>query len=538
VPGNASDEMVLSALVARNAAERPTEIAIDSVEDGPLSWLEFHDFGHAWAGALARLGVEPGHCVLSMIPTGHAAYTAWLGASIAGACDVHVNHALLGRSLINVVATTRARVAFIGRDFLNQWKPMLDNGIEIIVVVDGPVPAEHHRIVCLEDLLSDSMPLPREVPQSGADLACVIFTSGTTGNAKGVMLPWNAWSFAHLRAGAVPRELRRDKVAYVPFSLAHYSGRFPFYSAVCEGIRTCTRRQFKTDRWLSDIRDLGAQWTSLLGGTGSFLMSTEPREDDAVNPLEFIVAAPVFPGVDAFRKRFGIRKIYTSYGQSEITVVFSSAGAYEVSEQTMEYCGVPSPAVEVKLVDDQGNPVGADVTGEMAVRAGEGCLSIGYLNNPEATAATYRDGWIHTGDLFKRTDDGRYRFVDRKNDYLRRRGENISSFEVERELLAHPAVRECAVYGVRSELTEDEVMAALVVDPDAWIAAEELISFLQDRLPSFALPRYVELFEDLPKTATARVQKTQLRARGVTDSTWDRMRGADRARAGDSGPDA
>ncbi|MCC5886723.1 MAG: AMP-binding protein [Gammaproteobacteria bacterium] len=518
----AGEEFVLSALVARHAVERPAAVAIDSVEDGALTWRELHEFGLAWAGVLKRVGVRRGDCVLSMIPTGHAAYAAWLGAAAVGACDVHVNHALIGRSLGDVVETTGARVAFIDSGFLERWKPMLQQGLEALVVVDAG-PFDNARIHSLEDLLKDSLPLPHEIRQKGEDLACVIFTSGTTGSAKGVMLPWNAWSFAHSRAGAVPRPLRQDKVAYVPFSLAHYSGRFPLYAAASEGIRICTRRQFKTDHWLGDIRSLGAQWTSLLGGMGRFLLNTAPKPDDADNPLEFVIAAPVFPGVDEFRERFGIKDVYTSYGQSEITVVFSSAGAYEVSEETMEYCGVPSSSVEVELLDEQGQAVPAGLPGEMVVRPKDGTLSVGYLNNPQATASTFRDGWIHTGDLFSRSVDGRYRFVDRKKDYLRRRGENISSFEVEREVLAYPPVRECAVYGISSEFTEDEVMVAIVVDPERWTSPETLIDFLRDRLPSFSIPRYVELFESLPKTATERVQKVQLRERGLSATTWDRM---------------
>jgi crotonobetaine/carnitine-CoA ligase len=519
-----ADDAVLSTLVARHAAEQPNETAIDSVEDGLLSWRELRDAGLAWAGVLDRLGVQPGDCVLSMIATGHRAYTAWVGASMAGACDVHVNHALIGKSLSNVVATTGARVAFVGSELLEQWKPMLAEGLGFLVVVD-PVPVDDERILSLNDLLEDSPPLAAEVPQSGDDLSCVIFTSGTTGNAKGVMLPWKAWSFAHLRAGAVPRELRRGKVPYIPFSLAHYSARFPFYAAMWDGTRVCTRRQFKTDRWLTDIREHGCQWTSLLGSMGGFLLNTEPQPEDDDNPLEFVVAAPVFPGVDRFKQRFGVDQVHTCYGQSEITVLFSSAGAYEVSEETIEFCGVPADSVDVKLVDERGADVEAGQAGEMIVRAREGVLSTGYLNNPEATAATYQNGWIHTGDLFTRTREGRYKFVDRMNDYLRRRGENISSFEVEREVLAHPGVFECAVYGVRSEYAEDEVMAAVVVDREHWESPADLLEFLQCRLPAFALPRFVEVFDKLPKTTTAKIRKALLRTRSTGADTWDRLEG-------------
>jgi crotonobetaine/carnitine-CoA ligase len=524
------DDTTLPRLVAARAATSPHQVALDSIEDGALTWAELHDYGLAWAGALRAIGAGTGDCVLSMIPTGHDAYAAWLGAAAAGLCDVHVNHALRGRSLVDILHTTRARIAVIAAEFWDQWRPVLDAGLEKIVVI-GALPVADPRVISLDDLLRGSRPLAAPVAQRASDIACVIFTSGTTGNAKGVLLPWSAWNFAHREAGSVPRQIRQGRVPYVPYTLAHYSGRFPLYSGAAEGTRVCTRRQFKTDHWLDDIREHDCTWAALLGGMGSFLLASAERSDDADNPLEFVVAAPVFPGIDRFKQRFGGPDIYTCYGQSEITVIFTSAGAYEVSEETRRYCGVPAAAIEVRLIDEAGAEVAPGQSGEMIVRAPQGCLSVGYLNNPEATAATYRDGWVHTGDLFQRTADDWYAFVDRKKDYLRRRGENISSFEVEREILAHPAVIDCAVFGVKSAVTEDEVMASIVVDPKVWQSPEDLLEFLADRMPAFALPRYVDVVDDLPKTSTSKVQKGQLRDRGVTPSTWDRLAGARRERA-------
>jgi crotonobetaine/carnitine-CoA ligase len=158
----------------------------------------------------------------------------------------------------------------------------------------------------------------------------------------------------------------------------------------------------------------------------------------------------------------------------------------------------------------------------MVVRSDEpGALNLGYYAMPERTAEAWRGGWFHTGDAFRIDDDGNYYFVDRMNDAIRRRGENISSFEVEAAVAQHPAVRECAAIGVRTEFGDDEVMAVVIVSDPAF-APSELLAFLDGRLPKFMLPRYVNVVAELPRNATTgRVRKSELRAAGVTLQTWD-----------------
>jgi crotonobetaine/carnitine-CoA ligase len=179
--------------------------------------------------------------------------------------------------------------------------------------------------------------------------------------------------------------------------------------------------------------------------------------------------------------------------------------------------------VDVRLVDDNDCEVPDGTVGEMILRTDRPWgMNHGYHKNPEATARAWRNGWFHTGDAFRRDASGNYFFVDRMKDAIRRRGENISSFEVEVEVVAFPAVREAAVIAVPSELGEDEVMAVVAPAPGHEIDPAALLAFLRDRLAYFMIPRYLRVLPELPKTPTAKVLKAELRAQGITPDTWDR----------------
>ena len=181
------------------------------------------------------------------------------------------------------------------------------------------------------------------------------------------------------------------------------------------------------------------------------------------------------------------------------------------------------PGIECRVVDENDCELPPGQTGELIVRADcPWTMNKGYYKNPEATARAWRNGWFHTGDGFRMDEDGNFYFVDRMKDAIRRRGENISSYEVEAEVLAHPDVNECAAIAVTSELSEDEVMVVIAPVPGAVIDHKELIHFLIPRMAHFMIPRYIRVVEELPKTPTQKVRKTELRSEGVTEDTWDR----------------
>jgi crotonobetaine/carnitine-CoA ligase len=186
---------------------------------------------------------------------------------------------------------------------------------------------------------------------------------------------------------------------------------------------------------------------------------------------------------------------------------------------------------DARVADDNDREVADGIAGELLVRTDEPlAFAKEYFHAPDKTAEAWRDGWFHTGDRVVRQPDGYYRFVDRLKDAIRRRGENISSFEVEQVLLSHPAVANAAAFPVRSPLAEDEVMAAIILHPGWELAPAELIAFCEPRLPYFAVPRYLEFMTELPATESGKVQKFKLRDRGITDKTWDRGTGGGRPR--------
>lgn len=186
-------------------------------------------------------------------------------------------------------------------------------------------------------------------------------------------------------------------------------------------------------------------------------------------------------------------------------------------------CGRPRPGVEVRVVDEHDREVPRGEVGELIVRTDlPWAMNSGYLGAPEATAAAWRNGWFHTGDAFRADGDGNHFFVDRLNDAIRRRGENISSSEVEAELLRHPSVREAAVVAVPSPYGEDDVLAAVAPVASAAIDPAELLDFVLPLLPHFMVPRYVRVLDELPKTPTSKIEKRRLRADGVAPGTWDR----------------
>jgi crotonobetaine/carnitine-CoA ligase len=227
---------------------------------------------------------------------------------------------------------------------------------------------------------------------------------------------------------------------------------------------------------------------------------------------------PLSEDAPSFAKRFGV-DVYTLYNMTEISTPLVS----ELNPTKIGSCGQARAGVELRLVDENDCEVAVGSIGELIVRSdAPWTLNSGYFKNPEATSAAWRNGWFHTGDAFRKDAEGTFYFVDRMKDAIRRRGENISSFEVEAEIAAHPAIAEVAVIPVPSEIAEEEVMCVVALIPGHSFDPKDLLKFLEPRLAHFMLPRYVRIVDALPKTPTQKIQKHLLRADGITADTWDR----------------
>jgi crotonobetaine/carnitine-CoA ligase len=280
--------------------------------------------------------------------------------------------------------------------------------------------------------------------------------------------------------------------------------------------------RFSASRFWADIRTYRANAFNFIGAVIAILLKAEPGPHERDHVLRVMYGAPAYPEAEraAIEERFGVRVI-SGFGMSETTFGLIEEPHGERRSGSMGKARQhPDPAFvnEARVVDDEGNEVAAGVTGELIIS--NPAIMRGYFYDPERTAEALRDGWLWTGDLARRDGDGFFYYVDRKKDIIRRRGENVSSLEVEVVLTAHPAVEEAAVLGVPSELTEEEILALVQLLPGAAAEPAELAAWCRERLADFKVPRYVQLVNALPKTSTGRLQKGRLRETFVDPGQW------------------
>jgi crotonobetaine/carnitine-CoA ligase len=490
------------------------------------SFSDVHETNLRWAAAYRALGVEPGQRVVTMVPNSFEAYYAWLGAAWLGAIEVPANFMYRGFMLQYVLNNAEAELLVIAERFLDRLEPVARElpNLKTVVVLDAAsangLPDLPFRVVTGPEFLTDVKPADDLVGPEYYDITAMIYTSGTTGPSKGVLVPWAS---LHEFVRMVPSDILAEGTAnYTMYPAFHVAGKAMLYMTARFKARLVIRESFSLGEFWNDIRTHDCKAAGLVGPIAALLMLNPPEPADADNPLEKTFMGPLIPEVEEFKKRFGVQ-VGTAYGMTEIGAPL----AHGFDLPNGRSCGrarTGPPGYHVRVVDEHDEDVGPNKVGELIVRSDDPwVLNAGYWRMPEKTAEAWRNGWFHTGDGFMYDDDGNFYFVDRMKDALRRRGENISSFEVEGGVSQHPAVQECAVVAVPSELGEDDVKACIVLRPDQKLAPEELIEFLIPRMPRFMIPRYVEFVDELPKTeATFRTQKVKLREDPVNDRTWDR----------------
>jgi crotonobetaine/carnitine-CoA ligase len=358
----------------------------------------------------------------------------------------------------------------------------------------------------------------KETPR-WSDPNLVMFTSGTTGPSKGVVASNHYLMTASLQSyaqkGGTP-----DDVFWTPLPLSHGNAMMQtLLGPMVHGARASLEEKFSVSRFWSRIGEVGATQVSILGSMITMIWNLPERDDDADNPVRVLFGAPMPAEIQhGFEARFGVQYV-TAYGMSEATPMVLST----VEEPPPPGCaGRAYGRFDVRVFDEEDREVPDGTVGEIVCRPHQAHVMFeGYLNNPAATQSVLRNLWLHTGDYGRRTPDGWFQFVDRKKDYVRRRGENVSSWEVEQALLTHPKVQEVAAFGVPSEMSEDDVMVAVVVKAGQTASVEELLAHCGQNLPYFAVPRYVDVVGELPQNDLGKVLKTELRDRGVTSTTWD-----------------
>ena len=503
-------EWVISSLLADRAERLGDRVYVRSAA-GDLTYGQLADRASRVAGGLTELGVEPGDRVATMLSPTIDYLAAWFGIVWAGAVDVPVNNEFKGEFLRHLVADSAARAIIIQ----DRWLSRLD-GLDLPDIEHVVVVGEGGERT-FQDLLGHE-PVDR-VPRHESDLAYIMYTSGTTGPSKGVMLSnrtalWNAYPWLDIV------DLQPDDVAYSVFPLFHVTARSAIMtSSMWAGSSVVLRDQFSLSEFWDDIRETGSTWFGYMGAVIHLLHSQPVSPLDAENTATRAFGAAAPPGIIAdFERRFGMRLIEL-YGSTELGPATAPGEDRRIGTQ-----GKPLSHVEIEIHDELDRVVPVGEEGEIVVRPAvpDGVFQ-GYWGLPDATVAAFRNLWFHTGDGGRLDEEGNLTFTDRIKDSLRRRGENISSFEVERAVQSHPAVLECAAFAVPSELTEDEVMISVVLSEGADLGPAELFQHCIDEMPRFAVPRYLRFVSSLPKTPSQRIQKFKLRDEGVTDDTHDRQ---------------
>jgi carnitine-CoA ligase len=510
------DQSVQRYMIERWAREQPDKTFAIFAEGEQWTYREMRALAIRTANALRALGVKQGERVLVWLPNNADCLRIWFGLNYLGAVFVPINTAYRGSLLEHAIGLSEARLMIAHADLCPRLKDVNRKAVrELVVLGSAPIPLDGisvHPAGALES--ADTNPPPLERPIAPWDMQSIIFTSGTTGPSKGVM---SSYVHLHAMAGSAPFLSGGDRYM-INLPMFHSGGVMPVTAMLIHGGSIAMVDSFNTEAFWPTVRKTGITTSILLGVMGGFLLKRPPSPDDKDHPLRTCTYVPLNETAPQFHARFGT-DIYTHFNMTEISMPIVTAA----NPTALGSAGRMRPGVEVRIIDENDCELPAGAVGELVVRTDcPWATSHGYAGNPIATAAAWRNGWFHTGDGFKRDAEGNFYFVDRLKDAIRRRGENISSFEVESEVLAYPAIREAAAIAVKSEIAEDEVCAVVAIKEGEAFDPGALIEFLRPRMAHFMVPRYVRVVEALPRTPTAKIEKVKLRAEGLTTDTWDR----------------
>ena len=509
------DRAVLRAMLDRHARERGGEVFVH-FHGGPVwTYAETLERVQRRATALKAEGVGQGDPVLTFLGNGPDLLVTWFAINYLGAVYVPLNTALIGGSLAHILKDAGARVMVAWPDLAARLAEVETGAVATVLIVEGEglpdLPLDVRRLVDPE--AAGDLALAQ--PIMPWDTQAVMYTSGTTGNAKGVL---SSYTQLYTMGPDAFDCVGPDDRCMICGPIFHCGSTLYVYAMLARGLSIAMMAEFKTDAFWPAVRETGATYALLLGVMAAFLLKAPERADDRDHSLTHVFIVPFGEDGPAFAARFGV-DVWTIYNMTEISSPMHAGPG--ITEKGL--AGTLRPWMEARVVDANDIEVPRGEAGELILRSSRPwALMKGYLNRPDATAEAMRNGWFHTGDSFRQDEAGRFFFVDRAKDVIRRRGENISSFALEGEVLAHEDVRECAAVAVPSEHSEDEVLIVVTPVEGRRIDPAALVGWLEARVPRFMVPGYVRVLDELPKTASGKVQKHVMRAAGVTEETWHR----------------
>ena len=504
-------------LIDNFAAEKGTE-TFAVFQDGEIwSYEQLREKVRQLAGGFHEQGVSRGDHVAVWMFDSKEAILTFFAINYLGAVFVPMNTAYKGQVLSHVLNVSDAKILVAHGQLLERLGEVDVAQIEkAISVGEGELPPAISGVDFSDLESTSSEPPGLDRPIEPWDVQSIIFTSGTTGPSKGVLS-----SYLHIFTNAGPETwhfVTGEDRFLINMPIFHIGGMGVIFVMLCRGGSIAVMDGFDTEKFWPFVRESKTTAFFLLGVMTTFLLKQEPSDDDKNHDVRLAFMVPLTETCTEFYERFGI-DVYTIFNMTEI----SSPIVSEPNPTKRGTCGKKREGVDVRLVDENDCEVAPGEIGEMIVRTDRPWgMNSGYYKNPEATAEAWRNGWFHTGDCFRQDSEGYFYFVDRMKDAMRRRGENISSFEVEAEVVAYPEVREAAAYAVPSDLGEDDVMISVAPVAGKTIDPKVLIEFLGERMPYFMVPRYIRVLDELPKTPSSKVMKHVLRTEGVTTDSWDR----------------
>ncbi|MDT9598259.1 AMP-binding protein [Sphingosinicella rhizophila] len=514
--------------ILRMRAERHGDRKFLDICGQSVSFGEMDLISSRLARGLQKLGVARSDRVAFLLPNCFELVAIWFAVSKLGAIEVPNNRHLKGELLIHNLNNCGAELLVADRASLTEIAKVQDSlpAIHTLVLV-GARPEEARdagiridAILSYEECVAERDDFdPVDVHYS--DPMAILYTSGTTGPAKGVLMSHHHY-FSWAIAMACNLGYTGNDSYFSPLPLFHADAQlFGIFMPLLFGTGSTMVEGFSASRYWDQVRQSGATSTNLLGAMAVILMRAAPSELDRDNPVRVCQCLPIVPDQAAFEARFGI-KLVTAYGQTETSFVTLDT----VDESRPNSCGRAHPEWEVAVVDEYDQPLPPGAVGEIVSRPRKSwSMFSGYYNQDAKTVQALRNCWYHSGDAGEMDEDGWLYFKHRLNESIRRRGENISPYEVETVAGGHADIVESAAFGVPSEFTEEEIVLVARRRAGSALSAADLLGHFQSNAPRHIVPRYIEITDlPLPRTPTEKVSRSALKHKGITEATFDRER--------------
>ncbi len=494
-------------------------------EDRSITYKEMDGNANRFANYLLAIGAKPGDGLATLMGNSPQFLDAFFGIQKIGMYINTVNTGLRGEGLAFIIDNSDAKFLVVDYDKIDIYRSVENETPQLKHIIVNTLEAPKDYVVPkgmldLRDAYKPGVSSAKPKADFSLDsLLLIMYTSGTTGLPKGVVFRYNKNLVDKIKLLS-SLAMKPDSVYYTPLALFHGNALFVTTTQVLvAGATLALSKEFSAGRFWDEIHQSGATIFNTIGAMIPILLKQPVHPHEKDHKVSLVISAGCLADMWVpFETRFGV-------------TIWEAYGAIDGSGTIMNLGNAPKGSVgstmisEIRLVDEAGNDVPTGEAGELLFKVDPDRKStVEYYKNTEATETKTKGEWEHTGDFLYKDDQGFLYFVGRKTDSMRRRGENVSAYEVEKVILKNPKVQECAVYGVPSELTEDEIMAAVTIVSGEELSPKELLGFLEDKLAKYAVPRYIRIVDDFPRTETFRIKKHELKDLGVTPDTFDAER--------------